>query len=103
MGISHPFPALDEAEGEDVEEAPKVAEEDREEDEGAVPALEAPREEAHAHVHEDEGLGDRGERGEDLLGGDLGRKRVIQRRFNVAVPRARVPKKDVHGRDRSER
>ena len=34
---------------------------------------------------------------------DLGRKRVIQRRFNVAVPRARVPKKDVHGRDRSER
>ena len=33
----------------------------------------------------------------------LGRKRVIQRRFNVAVPRARVPKKDVHGRDRSER
>ena len=35
--------------------------------------------------------------------GDLGRKRVIQRRFNVAVPRARVPKKDVHGRDRSER
>ena len=34
---------------------------------------------------------------------NLGRKRVIQRRFNVAVPRARVPKKDVHGRDRSER
>ena len=34
---------------------------------------------------------------------DLGRKRVIQRRFNVAVPRARVPKKDVHVRDRSER
>ena len=34
---------------------------------------------------------------------DLGRKRVIQRRFNVGVPRARVPKKDVHGRDRSER
>ena len=34
---------------------------------------------------------------------DLGRKRVIQRRFNVTVPRARVPKKDVHVRDRSER
>ena len=34
---------------------------------------------------------------------DLGRKRVIQRRFNVAVPRARVPKKDGHVRDRSER
>ena len=33
----------------------------------------------------------------------LGRKRVIQRRFNVAVPRARVPKTDVHGRNRSER
>ena len=33
----------------------------------------------------------------------LGRKRVIQRRFNVSVPRARVPKKDVHVRDRSER
>ena len=32
-----------------------------------------------------------------------GRKRVIQRRFNVDVPRARVPKKDVHVRDRSER
>ena len=32
-----------------------------------------------------------------------GRKRVIKRRFNVGVPRARVPKKDVHGRDRSER
>ena len=33
----------------------------------------------------------------------LGRKRVIQRRFNVSIPRARVPKKDAHVRDRSER
>ena len=42
-------------------------------------------------------------RGDAALDGRLGRKRVIQRRFNVAVPRARVPKKDVHVRDRSER
>ena len=34
---------------------------------------------------------------------DLGRKRVIQRRFNVSVPRARVPKKASTLRDRSER
>ena len=32
-----------------------------------------------------------------------GRKRVIQRRFNVSVPRARVPKKASMLRDRSER
>ena len=34
---------------------------------------------------------------------DLGRKRVIQRRFNVRVPRARVPEKASTLRDRSER
>ena len=34
---------------------------------------------------------------------DLGSTRVIQRRFNVAVPRARVPKKDGYVRDCSER
>ena len=33
----------------------------------------------------------------------LGRKRVIQRRFNVGVPRARVPEKTFTLRDRSER
>ena len=33
----------------------------------------------------------------------LGRKRVIQRRFNVSVPRARVPGKAPTLRDRSER
>ena len=32
-----------------------------------------------------------------------GQKRVIQRRFNVSVPRARVPKKASTLRDRSER
>ena len=35
--------------------------------------------------------------------GLLGRKRVIQRRFNVSVPRARVPGKASTLRDRSER
>ena len=35
--------------------------------------------------------------------GRLGRKRVIQRRFNVSVPRARVPKKASTLRGRSER
>jgi hypothetical protein len=34
---------------------------------------------------------------------DQGRTRVIQRRFNVSVPRARVPKKASTRRDRSER
>ena len=34
---------------------------------------------------------------------DLGRKRVIQRRFNVAVPRARVRETTIILRDRSER
>ena len=34
---------------------------------------------------------------------DLGSKRVIQRRFNVSVPRARVPEKASTLRDRSER
>ena len=34
---------------------------------------------------------------------DLGRTRVIQRRFNLAVPRARVPKQTLTLRDRSER
>jgi hypothetical protein len=34
---------------------------------------------------------------------DLGRTRVIQRRFNVSVPRARVPEKASTLRDRSER
>ena len=34
---------------------------------------------------------------------DLGRKRVIQRRFNLAVPRARVPETTFMLRDRSER
>ena len=39
-----------------------------------------------------------------LLGrGRQGRKRVIQRRFNVSVPRARVPEKSSTLRDRSER
>ena len=33
----------------------------------------------------------------------LGRKRVIQRRFNVRVPRTRVPEKASTLRDRSER
>ena len=33
----------------------------------------------------------------------LGSKRVIQRRFNVSVPRARVPEKAPTRRDRSER
>ncbi|KAK7254540.1 hypothetical protein SO694_0001143 [Aureococcus anophagefferens] len=33
----------------------------------------------------------------------LGSKRVIQRRFNVSVPRARVPGKASTLRDRSER
>ena len=32
----------------------------------------------------------------DSLLDDLGRKRVIQRRFSVGVPRARVPGKKVH-------
>ena len=41
-------------------------------------------------------------RGLDLVV-DLGRKRVIQRRFNVSVPRARVPEKASTLRDRSER
>ena len=36
-------------------------------------------------------------------GYDQGRTRVIQRRFNVSVPRARVPKKASTLRDRSER
>ena len=36
-------------------------------------------------------------------GGGLDRKRVIQRRFNVSVPRARVPVKASTLRDRSER
>jgi hypothetical protein len=35
--------------------------------------------------------------------GDLGRKREIQRRFNVSVSRARVPEKAFTLRDRSER
>jgi hypothetical protein len=34
---------------------------------------------------------------------DLGRTRVIQRRFNVSVPRARVPKKQSTLRERSKR
>jgi hypothetical protein len=34
---------------------------------------------------------------------DLGSKRVIQRRFNLSVPRARVPEKAPTRRDRSER
>ena len=34
---------------------------------------------------------------------DLGSTRVIQRRFNVSVPRARVPEKASTLRDRSER
>ena len=34
---------------------------------------------------------------------NLGRKRVIQRLFNVSVPRARVPEKASTLRDRSER
>ena len=35
---------------------------------------------------------------------DLGRKRVIRRRFNVRIPRARVPElKPFTRRDRSER
>ena len=34
---------------------------------------------------------------------DLGSKRVIQRRFNVSVPRARVPEKASTLRERSER
>jgi hypothetical protein len=38
-----------------------------------------------------------------VLEADLGRKRVIQRRFNVSVPRARVPEKASTLRDRSER
>ena len=33
----------------------------------------------------------------------LGSKRVIQRRFNMSVPRARVPEKASTLRDRSER
>ena len=38
-----------------------------------------------------------------LGGADRGRKRVIQRRFNVSVPRARVPEKASTLRERSER
>ena len=38
-----------------------------------------------------------------VFGGGQGRKRVIQRRFNVSVPRARVPEKSSTLRDRSER
>jgi len=38
-----------------------------------------------------------------LNGDDLGSKMVIQRRFNVSVPRARVPEKTSTLRDRSER
>ena len=34
---------------------------------------------------------------------DLGRTREIQRRFNMSVPRARVPEKASTLRDRSER
>jgi predicted nucleic acid-binding Zn ribbon protein len=34
---------------------------------------------------------------------DLGRKRVIQRRFNLSVPRARVPETAPKLRERSER
>ena len=58
-----------------------------------------------------EGVGEAGDvLGRELDGelgpvedGRLGGNRVIQRRFNVGVPRARVPQKDVHVRDRSER
>ena len=39
----------------------------------------------------------------DVDGDGQGRKRVIQRRFNVSVPRARVPEKSSTLRDRSER
>ena len=39
----------------------------------------------------------------DVLPDRLGSKRVIQRRFNVSVPRARVPRKAPTLRDRSER
>ena len=40
---------------------------------------------------------------EEVARVDLGSTRVIQRRFNVNVPRARVPKKASTLRDRSER
>ena len=48
---------------------------------------------------DDDGEGKRDEHGRV----DLGRTRVIQRRFNVSVPRARVPEKASTLRDRSER
>ena len=38
-----------------------------------------------------------------VFGGGQGRKRVIQRRFNVSVPRARVPEKSSTLRGRSNR
>ena len=43
------------------------------------------------------------ERGARAVERDLGSKRVIQCRFNVSVPRARVPKKASTLRDRSKR
>ena len=42
-------------------------------------------------------------RGDERQVADLGRTREIQRRFNVSVPRARVPEKAFTLRDRSER
>ena len=42
-------------------------------------------------------------RARPVRGFRLGRTRVIQRRFNVSVPRARVPEKAATRRDRSER
>ena len=57
-----------------------------------------------------EGVGEAGDvLGRELDGelgpvedGRLGGNGVIRRRFNVGVPRARVPKEDVHLRGRSE-
>ena len=45
----------------------------------------------------------RGHLAVERRGDRLGRTRVIQRRFNVSVPRARVPEKASTLRDRSER
>jgi hypothetical protein len=72
-------------------------------DDGLEQVLEVVADEQHVEQEEDPRVLPREARARDEREERLGRTGVIQRRFNVSVPRARVPGKASTLRDRSER
>ena len=111
MGISHSFPAqagwrrradfADVFDGAGGDDADGLAVDDVGEGHG----VRRPPPERRAPVRDLEDLAlERAPVGREALEAErLGRKRVIQRRFNVSVPRTRVPEKASMLRGRSER